>query len=162
MAVAMMSWLLAIPMLGITTGLRTFTPMALICWFAWLGYLPVDGTWAMWTGRLPVAIGLTVLAVAELIADKLPRVPNRTAPGPLLARVVFGGLAGSIAATSINGPGVEGVMLGVVGALLGAFAGFMIRRDAVKNLCCADWPIALTEDAFAILVAGFALHVITG
>src|ERR1039458_6047953 len=46
MAVAMMSLLIAIPLLGLTTGLRSMTPMALICWYAVLGYLPVDGTWA--------------------------------------------------------------------------------------------------------------------
>jgi uncharacterized membrane protein len=162
MAVEMMSWLFAIPLLGICTGLRAFTPMAVICWFAWLGYLPVDGTWAAWTGRLWVAIVITVLAVAELINDKLAKTGNRTAPGPLLARLVLGGLGGSICATALNGPGLEGALLGSVGALVGTFAGFMIRRDVVEKLGCPDWPIAAAEDMVAILCAGFALHVITG
>src|SRR6185312_11380030 len=52
MAIAMMSWLLAIPLLGFTTGLRSLTPMAVLCWYAYLEYLPVSGTWAEWTGRL--------------------------------------------------------------------------------------------------------------
>lgn len=162
MGVVMMSWLIAVPMLGVTTGLRTLTPMAVLCWFAWLGYLPVEGTWAAWTSRLGVTVGFTVLALGELVADKLPRVPNRTSAGPLLARLGMGGLVGAIAATAMDGPGVEGVMLAVVGALVGTFAGFMIRRDVVTNLGCPDWPIALTEDAIAILMAGFALHVVTG
>jgi uncharacterized membrane protein len=162
MAVAMMSWLLAIPLLGLTTGLRTFTPMAVLCWFAWLGYLPVDGTWAAWTGKFWIAVVFTVLAVGELIGDKLPRTPNRTAPGPLLARLVFGGLGGAICATGMNGPGLEGALLGVVGALLGSFGGFMVRRDIVDKLGCADWPIALAEDVFAILAACFSVHVVTG
>ena len=49
MVIAMMSWLLAIPLLGAATGLRSLTPMAVLCWFAYLGYLPVGGTWAGWT-----------------------------------------------------------------------------------------------------------------
>jgi uncharacterized membrane protein len=162
MAIAMMSWLLAIPLLGVATGLRSMTPMAVLCWFARLGYLPVDGTWAAWTAKLSVAIGFTVLAVGELIADKLPRTPNRTAPGPLLARAVLGGLAGSIAATAMDGSGLEGVLLAVVGAVLGAFAGFMIRRDLVQKMGCPDWQVAVMEDVVTIAAAVFSLHVITG
>ncbi len=162
MAVAMMSWLLAIPLLGLATGLRTFTSIAVLCWYAYFGNLSVDGTWAAWTARLWVAIAFTVLAVGEYVGDKLPKTPNRTAPAPLIARVAVGGLVGSICATALGGPGLEGVLLGAVGALLGAFAGFMIRRSLVEKIGCADWPIALTEDAVAILAAIFAMHVVTG
>jgi uncharacterized membrane protein len=49
----------------------------------------------------------------------------------------------------------------VLGALLGAFAGFMIRRDLVEKLGCADWIVAVAEDLFTILCAMFALHVVT-
>ena len=161
MAIAMLSWVLAIPLLGLTTGLRSMTPMAVLCWFSYFGDLPVDGTWAAWTGHRTTAIIFTVLAVGELVADKLPRTPNRIAPGPLGARLVLGGLAGSIAATAMNGPGVEGVLLGVVGALLGAFGGFMVRRGLVEKIGCPDWPVALGEDVFAILSAVLALHVVT-
>jgi uncharacterized membrane protein len=157
-----MPWLPAILLLGFATGLRTFTPLALICWFAYLGYLPVEGTWAAWTARLWVAIAVSVLALGELIGDKLPKTPNRTAPGPLLARLIFGGLGGAICATGMRGPELEGVLLGVTGALLGAFTGFMIRRELVKKIGCADWKIAVAEDLFTILSAAFALHVVTG
>ncbi|HEY5055689.1 MAG TPA: DUF4126 family protein [Acidobacteriaceae bacterium] len=161
MAVAMLSWLLAIPLLGFTTGLRSMTPMAVLSWYAWLEYLPVGGTWAGWVGRLSVAIVLTVLALGELVGDKMPRVPNRTAPLPLLFRLILGGLAGAIAATAMMGPTIEGALLGAIGAALGAFAGFMVRRDLVEKIGCKDWHVALVEDAIAILFATFSLHVIT-
>jgi uncharacterized membrane protein len=162
MAVEMMSLLLAIPLLGLCTGLRSMTPMALICWYAYFGYLPVEGTWAAWTARLWVAIVITVLAVGELIADKLPKTPNRTSPGPLLWRLILAGMAGSIAAGGLNEPGLEGVLLCVLGALLGAFGGYMLRRDLVEKLDCKDWHVAVAEDLAAILCAGFALHIVTG
>jgi uncharacterized membrane protein len=162
MAVAMMSWLIALPLLGIATGMRSMTPMAVLCWFAHLGYLPVEGTWAAWTARLGVAIVFTVLALGEYVGDKLPRTPSRTSPGPLSARVVLAGLAGSICATALGGSGLEGVLLAAAGALVGSFGGFMIRRDVVQKLGCPDWPIAVVEDISAILAAMFALHVITG
>ena len=122
----------------------------------------MEGTWAAWTGKLWVAILFTVLAIGELIADKLPKTPNRTSAGPLIFRLVMGGVAGSIAADSLYGSSIEGVLLGVVAALLGAFAGFMIRRDLVERLSCPDWIIAVAEDIFAIFCAIFSLHVITG
>jgi uncharacterized membrane protein len=102
-----------------------------------------------------------VLALAEVVADKLPRTPDRITLGPLTARLVLGGLIGSIAATAMAGPGLEGVLLGVVGAALGAFAGFMIRRDVVESTGCADWKVGVVEDLIALLCAGFAMHVVT-
>jgi uncharacterized membrane protein len=53
------------------------------------------------------------------------------------------------------------VVLGVVGAALGAFCGFMIRRDLAQKFECGDWPVAFAEDLFAIILAAFSLHVIT-
>jgi uncharacterized membrane protein len=137
------------------------TPMAVLCWFAYLGYLPLEGTWAAWMASATAVVVFTVLALAEIVADKLPRAPDRISLGPLTARLVFGGLIGSIAATAMIGPGLEGVLLGVVGAALGAFAGFMIRRDMVERIGCAEWKVALVEDLIAVACAGFAMHVVT-
>jgi uncharacterized membrane protein len=161
MALAILSWLFAIPLLGFATGLRTFTPLAVICWSAYLGFLSTEGTWAGWTGHFAVAVAITVLAAAELIGDKLPKTPSRTSPTPLLARMILGGLGGAICATAISGPGLEGVLLGSVGALVGAFSGYMLRREIVQRLGCKDWKVAVAEDLFTIAAAAFALHVVT-
>jgi uncharacterized membrane protein len=163
---AILSWLLAIPVLGMMTGLRTMTPMAVGCWFAYFGsdggHLPLGGTWAFWAARPVSAIVFTVLAVGELIGDKLPMTPNRTAPGPLLARIFFGGLVGAITATGLKGPLIEGLLLGAFGALLGAFLGFQLRRLLVERTGRPDWNIAVLEDAFTILVSVYAMGVVTG
>jgi uncharacterized membrane protein len=148
MAMEMMAWMLAIPVLGTMTGLRTFTPIAVACWFAYLGYLPVEGTWAAWVGKL--------------VVDKLPKTPNRTDLGPLLARLVFGGLVGAIAATGVEGSAFEGVFLGTIGALLGAFGGYLVRKYLVQWSDRPDWNLAVIEDASAVVIAIFALGVITG
>jgi uncharacterized membrane protein len=162
MAMQMMTWLIAIPLLGLVTGMRTFTPMAVLCWFAWAGHLSVADTWASWTAKLVTAIIFSVLAFGEYIGDILPKTPNRTSPGPLIARLIFGGLIGAIVAASLNGAGIEGVILGVLGALVGAFGGFLIRREIVMKLGCKDWPVALVEDASAIVCAVLAMGVVTG
>ena len=108
MAMAMLSWIFAIPALGFATGLRTMTPMAILCWFAYLHHLPIHQSWAFWVAKLLTALVFSVLAVGELIGDKLPMTPSRIAVGPLLARVGFGGLVGAIAATGLHGSAVEG------------------------------------------------------
>jgi len=162
MTMAVMSWVLAIPLLGMMTGLRTMTPMAILCWFAFMGHLPVDGTWAFWSAKLVTAIVFTVFALGEYIGDKLPKTPNRTAPGPLVARLVFGGLVGAIAATGIKGSAVEGVLLGCIGALVGSFLGYQIRKHLVQWSGRPDWNVAVLEDAFTVLVSVYAMGIVTG
>jgi uncharacterized membrane protein len=162
MALAMMSWIIAIPLLGAVTGLRSMTSMAVLCWFAYRGHLQLDGGWDAWATKLPTAIIFTVLAVAEYVADKLPQTPNRTSPGPLIVRVVLGGLVGAIIADGLDGSGFEGAFLGVVGALVGTFGGFLIRRELVERGGGSDWPVAIVEDAIAIGCAVLAMGIITG
>jgi uncharacterized membrane protein len=162
MAITMMSWMIAIPLLGFATGLRCMTPIAVLCWFAYLGHLPVHHGWASWTTNLIAVILFTVFALGEYVGDKLPNTPNRTSAFPLTARTVFGGLVGAIAARALHGATLEGILLGVFGALLGTFAGYHIRREIVSSTGWPDWIAAFTEDAFAILAAVFALGIITG
>jgi uncharacterized membrane protein len=54
------------------------------------------------------------------------------------------------------------VILGAGGVLVGAFAGFLIRREIVLKGRWKDWPVALVEDFSAIAFAIFALGIITG
>lgn len=162
MTMAVLTWLVAIPLLGVVTGMRTMTAMMVLCWFAYRGHLPVGETWAAWTSHLASAIIFTVLAIGEYIGDKLPQSPDRTAPGPLAARVVFGGLVGAIVATSLDGSLTEGILLGIGGALLGAYGGLLVRRELSKQFACHDWKVAIGEDLLAIGCAILALGVITG
>jgi uncharacterized membrane protein len=160
MALEIMSWLIAIPLLGFSTGLRSMTPIAVLCWFAYAGQLSAD--WAPWISHLSLAVVFTVLAVGEIIADKTPRIPDRVSAAPLVWRLTLAGFVGAIAATSMQGPGLEGVLLAVVGALIGAFGGYMLRRDLVQKFDCRDWHIAIAEDILAIGVAIWAFRVISG
>lgn len=162
MAIAVLAWLVAIPLLGLVTGLRSMTPMAVLCWFAYFGHLPIHDSWAFWAAKLVSAIIFTLLAAGEYIGDKLPQTPNRTAPGPLVVRLLFGGLVGAIVATGLRGSALEGIILGVAGALIGAFGGYLIRRELVQQLGCKDWQVAVGEDVLALGLAVLAMGVVTG
>jgi uncharacterized membrane protein len=162
MTLTVLAWLAAIPMLGFATGLRTMTPMAVVCWFAYLHHLPIRHSWAFWAANIISAIVFTVLALGEYIGDKLPQTPNRTAPGPLVARLVFAGLVGAIVATGLKGSAVEGIILAALGALVGAFGGYLIRRDLVQWLQCKDWYVAVVEDLVAVTLAVVAMGIVAG
>jgi uncharacterized membrane protein len=62
-----------------------------------LGWLKLERPLAL-IGSLPAVAIFTLLAVVELVADKLPRTPSRTAPPGLIARIVLGGLTGACVA----------------------------------------------------------------
>jgi uncharacterized membrane protein len=162
MAIAFLAWVVAIPLLGGLTGLRTMTPMAILCWFAWMGHLDVEGTWAFWSAMHITAIIFSVLAVGELIGDKLPMTPSRVSAFPLIARIGFGALVGAIAATGLQGQVIEGVLLGSISAIAGAFLGFHLRQTLVKDWGLPDLGVALVEDGLAIGLAVIAMGIITG
>ncbi len=127
------------------------TAMAVLCWFAWLQLLPQHG-WSFWVGSLVAVIVFTIAAVGEYVVDTLPSTPNRTAAGPLIARIVFGALVGALAAHAVIEPAAGGVIFGVIGALIGAFGGVRVRLYWAKALG-RDLPVALLESAIALGLA---------
>jgi uncharacterized membrane protein len=144
-------WIL---LLGVATGMRTMTAMAMLCWFAYLQVLPQSG-WALWTASLVAVIVFTVLALGEYIGDTLPQTPSRLSPGPLTARLVFGALAGALGAHAMLEPVAGGLILGVSGALIGAYGGFYARRAAAR-WAGRDLPVALCGSLLALFFAFWA------
>jgi uncharacterized membrane protein len=153
-----MFWAIA---LAVATGMRAMTPMAVICWAAYFGYLPVEGTWAFWTAKLVTVIVFTVLALGEYVGDTLPRTPNRTELLGVSARLSFAVLAGVLVATVLGQPKAGGVLLGVIGALIGTYGGYWVRVF-VARLVRRDWPVALVGSALALALAMHAVQEISG
>ncbi len=143
-----MDWVV---LLGIVTGMRTMTGIAVVCWAAWLAWLPERG-WAMWTTYLVSAIVFSVFAIGEYVGDTLPKTPSRKAAGPALARLAFGGLVGALAASAILQPVAGGVLAGILGAAIGTWGGYLLRRWGAK-LAGRDLPVALLESALALALA---------
>jgi uncharacterized membrane protein len=144
-------------LIGFLAGLRSLTPPAAVAWAAHLGWLKLDGIFVM-IGSLPSVAAFTLLAAGELIADKLPWIPRRTAIVPLLARVLMGKITGACIAIAAGEWWVLGVICGAVGGLVGCFAGYYARTRTVKALGSPDWPVALLEDL--VVLAG-CLWVVT-
>jgi len=135
-------------LIGIVAGLRAITPLAAVSWAAHLGWLPVQGTWLAFLGSSITPYVVTALAVVELVADKLPTTPSRRMPAGFGARIVTGALSGAAIATA-NDAIWLGLVLGVIGAVIGTFAGSAMRAQLARAFG-KDLPAALLEDMIAI------------
>ncbi len=144
---------IATPLLGVSTGLRSFTPLATAAWFAHTGKLPVQGTWASWLAHPTAVALLTAAAVGEYVGDKMPNTPDRTAPLGLAGRLTLGGLVGAIVATAYKRPLAGGIALGALGAAVGTYAGFYARKGLSQGAGLNDIPVAITGDAAAVALA---------
>jgi len=136
-------------LIGLFGGLRALTAPAVTAWAVHLGWLKLDGPLTL-IGSLPSVMIFTLLAVVELVADKLPQTPSRTAPPGLIARILMGGLTGACVAAGEGQGAVLGAILGIVGGIVGCFGGYQARTGFVKALGVPDIYVALVEDLVAI------------
>src|ERR1700690_1542003 len=136
--------------IGMVTGLRSMTGPAVVCWAAHLGWLNLEGSRLAFMESTAATYGFSVLALGELVADKLPFIPNRTSPGPLFGRMVLGALSGAAICIAADQSTVAGAILGAAGGVIGAFAGYRARTGLVKKSGLPDWVIALAEDLVAV------------
>ena len=137
-------------LLGVITGLRSMTTPALVSWAARLNWLHLDGTPLAFLGYAATPYILTLLAIGELIADKLPRTPSLKSPGPFIWRIVVGAFCGcALAYGSSQSPFAAG-LLGAVGAVAGTLVGYEFRSRLVKATGGKALPIALLEDCIAV------------
>lgn len=141
--------LLLIFLIGVLNGLRSFTPATATAWAGRLGWLKL-GAGLTWLGTTAAAVIFTALALFELVNDKLPKTPARTAPPGLIARIVMGGFVGACLATASGQSLVLGAIVAIVGALAGTFGGYQARSRLVKALGTPDYVVAVIEDLICI------------
>jgi uncharacterized membrane protein len=139
-------------LIGVIAGLRAMTAPAAVSWAARLGWIHLENTGLAFMGFAYTPWILTLLAIGELINDKLPKTPSRKAPGSFGARIVTGALSGAALGAS-GGSLAGGLVLGALGAVAGTLGGYEARTRLVRATGGKDLPIALLEDAIAVLGA---------
>lgn len=100
--------------------------------------------------------GFRFLAAGELVGDKLPNAPNRTAAPGLVGRCLSGALAGAVTYKATGNKAYTGAIIGSFTALASSFGCFYLRRFAVAKSKLADPVIGGIEDAL-VAVAGAGL-----
>jgi uncharacterized membrane protein len=97
-----------------------------------------------------VATALKVMAVGELVADKLPLTPNRTKPIAIVARCLSGALSGAVIYKAANSNVAAGALLCGSAAFAATFGSFFLRKSVVNKSRLMDPLIGAIEDALVI------------
>jgi uncharacterized membrane protein len=137
-------------LIGVIAGLRTMTAPAVVAWATNRHWLNLHNSPLALMGSTAAVAVFTVLALGELVIDKLPSTPSRTRLLGLSGRSLLGGLSGAALAASGAQPIALGAVLGVAGGMVGAFGGYEVRTRLVRALKVPDVVVALLEDAVAI------------
>ena len=131
---------------GLGAGHRSLLPLAIETW-----QRPRRGRF--------LRLAVTALAIGELVADKLPMMPDRRRSLALAGRIVTGALVGSQAA-SRGKSRLDRMLFGFVGAtaaVVATFVGARLRRKLDRRL---ERPAgAFVEDAIALGVSWAAAKV---
>ena len=128
------------------------TAPAAVSWAAYLAWLPVDNTRLSFMGHWLTPWIFTVLAIVELINDQRPGTPSRKVPIQFGARIITGALSGATIGVALHQM-IGGLVTGAIGAVIGTLGGYEARKRLVAATGGRDLPIALFEDAVAILGA---------
>jgi uncharacterized membrane protein len=134
--------------LGFVTGLRSMTGLAGIV--RALDVPAVKRRGANAGAGEPTGSATKVaalMAIGEMVADKLPGMPPRTAPVPLLGRLAVGAYIG---ATVARRSGTVGGVLGAATAILGSYCGKAVRERLSGRDRRAEVAVGFLEDAIAV------------
>ena len=128
--------LLLVFLLGLLSGVRTFTGPAVL--------------WIMRYGS-PWAYVLSAAAVFEYFYDVHPKAPPRTSISNIIARLLSGAFVGWWAAVASGVSAPLGAITGAVGACVGAYGSLAVRRRCITLM--GNVTSGLLEDVAAIVAA---------
>ena len=142
-------------LIGTASGLRALIGLTAVSWAVHSGILPLDHTWLAFLGYAFTPYILTLMAIGELVNDKLLKTPSRLVPPQFITRIVTSALCG----LAIGFPGhgmIIGLVAGILGAVAGTFGGAKARSLLARTFG-RDLPAALLEDAVALGISALAL-----
>ena len=140
-------------LLGVAGGARTMLPAAAVSRAVRAGSVRTEGTPLAFLEGRNLNHLLVGLALAEIVADKLPMTPSRKQTAAFAARVISGALAGA-AVGAASRRAAFGMLLGMGGAIVGTEGGAAFR-SWLASLFNRDLPAAVIEDLVALALIGY-------
>lgn len=137
--------------LGTVSGMRSMAAPAIVSRLAHTGMLPLQDSQIKFLGHRNSVKTMAVMAVGEMIADKLPFIPKRTSIFPLLTRAASGALSGTAFARAKKRSTIVGALIGSLAAVGASYGAYKLRKSIGEKTSVPDSIIAVAEDA---LVAG--------
>jgi uncharacterized membrane protein len=144
--------------LGAISGLRSMSGPAFVGRAASRGRLDLGGTPLAFLSSPRLSKVLVVAELGEIVVDKLPVAPSRTALPPLLGRAASGGVVGAAVFASEGRRAATGGVVGSAGAVVASFAGERLRTLAVEMTGLPELIVALAEDAIVLLIGFCSLQ----
>ncbi len=132
-------------LLGSAAGSRTSAPLAVASWAAHRGWIDVSDSPLSFLASTQAVALTTLMALGELILDKLPATPDRTDPPGLAARAISGAISGAALAGGRSWPAA---LAGAMGAIVATHATYTLR-DRLAAALGNDFPVAAVEDLLA-------------
>jgi uncharacterized membrane protein len=142
--------------LGALADLRAFATPAILSRAAHRNLIPIRRSPTRLLRTSTARNLLALLALGELVGDKLPFTPRRLEWAALAFRAASGAICGSVISWSGSRgrreakPAALGAVVGGLAALAGAFAGFHLRQATAQRWGGSDPAIAVVEDMVAI------------
>jgi uncharacterized membrane protein len=103
-----------------------------------------------------VAKVLKGVAVSEMAADKLPGMPDRTAPPILSGRILSGALVGAVAYKAKNDNMLIGALIGSSMAVAATYGALYLRKALGNSTKLPDTVWGVLEDS-VVLKSAFAV-----
>jgi uncharacterized membrane protein len=130
---------------GIIAGMRSGSAPALLSnHFCKHKNNALRGSKWKWFCSKPASNIFSVMAAGEVLADKMPSIPDRISPPGLAGRAVSGALAGMVLDKATKGRTPVAPLVGAGAAIAAAFASFYGRKALSRKI--ADRKIAVVED----------------
>ena len=142
--------------LGAVSGMRSMAAPAIVSRLASSGLLPLEESQISFLANPKTSKVTAILAAGEVLADKLPFIPNRTQAGPLIARAVSGAMSGAAFSKGEKRSPLWGALFGMAAAIGATYAAFKLRQMADKRLQIPDTIVAVAEDAL-VATTGYLL-----
>ena len=137
--------------LGAVAGIRSMTPPALLSRAASRGEIGgIEKTPFDFLASPRAAGFLTVLALGELSADKLPFSPDRISAPGLAGRLATGALVGAALFSANGRPGAAGGAVGALSSLATSYLSFYARTGVQQRFGLPNPVGGILEDAAAL------------
>lgn len=141
---------LRIAALGALAGIRSMSAPALLSiYLSAQEPSPADTPPGLLNGP-PITQLFQLMTLGEMVADKLPFLPDRVALLPRLGRMLSGGLAGAALAAANHIHPLVGALIGGAAALAATYASYYLRRLLGERLHVPDPLVGMLEDGLVV------------
>jgi uncharacterized membrane protein len=139
--------------LGVAGGARTMLPAATVGRAVRAGLVCTESKPLRFLTGQNLNRVLVAMALAEMVADKLPMTPSRKQAAGYIARLISSALAGAVIGAASR-RAAFGTLLGIAGAIVGTEGGAAFR-SWLASLFERDLPAAVIEDLVALALIGY-------